>query len=197
MLGMIVKIIVMATIQMMKKNLSETVSVLESKTKTCSTIDLGPSISGKSKPVNKQIQGTISSYATKKKISGNLKKKMDNALLGKVIASSSSSTSSSSRGSSSGSSSSNSETENVAHLDSDRLNIGVYTGFNNSQKPTIAEDRDQELMTKGTKGKKRVRKPSTWKTKVAKILRNSGNAYHSLSKLKKQVPERKLRPPCG
>lgn len=46
---------------------SETVSVSESKTKTCSTIDLGPSISSKSKPVNKQIQGTISSYVTQKK----------------------------------------------------------------------------------------------------------------------------------
>jgi len=36
-----------------------------------------------------------------------------------------------------------------------------------------------------------------WKAKVAKLLRNSGKSYHSLSKSKKQVPGRKLHSPCG
>ncbi|CAH2102382.1 unnamed protein product [Euphydryas editha] len=47
------------------------------------------------------------------------------------------------------------------------------------------------------KSKKRVRKPLKWKSKVAKQLRNSGKAYLSQSKSKKQVPERKVGPPCG
>ncbi|VVC92833.1 unnamed protein product, partial [Leptidea sinapis] len=36
-----------------------------------------------------------------------------------------------------------------------------------------------------------------WKSKVAKVLRNSGKAYQSLSKLKIRMPERKVGPPCG
>lgn len=66
-----------------------------------------------------------------------------------------------------------------------------------SQNPVMSEVHEQEPITEEKKGKKRVRKPSMWKTKVAKVLRNSGKAYHSLSKSKKQVPERKMRPPCG
>lgn len=59
----------------------------------------------------------------------------------------------------------------------------------------MSEVHEQEPEEK--KRKKRARKPSMWKTKVAKVLRNSDKAYHSLSKSKKQVPERKIRSPCG
>lgn len=49
---------------------------------------------------------------------------------------------------------------------------------------------------KEKKGKKIIRKPSMWKTKVAKVLRNSGKVYQYSSK-SKQVTERKMCPPCG
>lgn len=44
-------------------------------------------------------------------------------------------------------------------------------------------------------GKKRRRKEGNWKKNIAKRLRNSGKAYVSL-KTKKNVLERKLKPPC-
>ncbi|KAG5871253.1 hypothetical protein JTB14_003398 [Gonioctena quinquepunctata] len=47
------------------------------------------------------------------------------------------------------------------------------------------------------KRKKRQNNPEFWVTKKAKLLRNSGETYKSASKSKKQIPERKLRPPCG
>lgn len=98
--------------------------------------------------------------------------------------SSSSSTScSSSTSSFSDSSSSSSDTENE--------NVDI------SQNPAMSGVHEQEVITEVKKGKKRVRKPSMWKSKVAKVLRNSGKAYHSLSKSKKQVAERKIRSPCG
>lgn len=56
---------------------------------------------------------------------------------------------------------------------------------------------DKEKIREEKKGKKRVRKSLTWKTKVAKTQRNSGKAYKSLSTLKKQILERKLHRPCG
>ncbi|CAG9816980.1 unnamed protein product [Phaedon cochleariae] len=103
----------------------------------------------------------------------------------------SSSSSSSSNSSSSDSSCSDTDTENnnAVHLDDHRLNI--------EDNSTIVENQDQNPVTEVKKGRKRARNPSTWKTKVAKTLRNSGRAYNSLSKSKKHVPERKLRPPCG
>lgn len=42
---------------------------------------------------------------------------------------------------------------------------------------------------------KGIWEPNTWKTTVAKLLRNSGKVYQFLSKTKNQVPERKLRLP--
>lgn len=115
-----------------------------------------------------------------------------------LFSSSSSSTSGSSSSSSSESSISNAgaDNENVA-LDAYRLNTEGDAAYSDSQHPTTSTINDQETITEQKKGKKRARKPLTWKTKVAKILRNSGKAYNSLSKLKKQIPERKLRPPCG
>ncbi|KAG5894512.1 hypothetical protein JTB14_026895 [Gonioctena quinquepunctata] len=47
------------------------------------------------------------------------------------------------------------------------------------------------------KGKERQNYPEFWVTKKAKLLRNSGETYKSTSKSKKQILERKLRPPCG
>ena len=104
---------------------------------------------------------------------------------------------SSSSGSSSSDSSSSSETEDEVHLGANRRNSQEDTGDNVSQYPTTAEVHQQGPIMEKKKGKKRLRKTKTWKTKVAKLLRNSGKAYQSLSKTKNQVPERKLRPPCG
>ncbi|CAG5028681.1 unnamed protein product [Parnassius apollo] len=98
---------------------------------------------------------------------------------------SSSSTSSSSSKSSSRSNSSSDTENDSAHLQLDPQNT------------TVAEINCQELVIKEKKGKKRVRKPTMWKSKVAKVLRNSGKAYQSMSKSKLQVPERKVGLPCG
>ncbi|XP_050516546.1 uncharacterized protein LOC126891416 [Diabrotica virgifera virgifera] len=51
------------------------------------------------------------------------------------------------------------------------------------------------IETPTKKGKKRLRQESSWKKNVAKKLRNSGKSYQS-SKSKKEMPERKLKPPC-
>lgn len=45
------------------------------------------------------------------------------------------------------------------------------------------------------KGKKRPREEGNWQKNVAKKLRNCGKSYRS-SKTKKEMPERKLKPPC-
>ncbi|KAF8785992.1 hypothetical protein HNY73_011472 [Argiope bruennichi] len=57
----------------------------------------------------------------------------------------------------------------------------------NCQKP---KERDE-------RSRKRIRKPAKWKSKVAKVLRDSHKAYQSFSKSKKQVPQRKVGPSCG
>lgn len=103
--------------------------------------------------------------------------------LSKIKVISSSSTSSSSSSSSSDSNNSDSDTDDE--------NVDI------SQNPTTSGVHEQEPITEEKKGKKQVRKPLIWKANVAKLLQNSGKAYHSLSKSKKQVPERKLRSPCG
>jgi hypothetical protein len=96
----------------------------------------------------------------------------------KVVPSSSSITSSSTSSSSSSSSSSDTEDDN---RQVGRVSVMVpETGIEIEKK-----------------GKKRVRKPVTWKSKIAKQLRNSGKAYQSLSKSKKLIRERKVGPPCG
>lgn len=115
----------------------------------------------------------------------------------KVIPSSSlSSTSNSSSSSSSSSDSSNSNSSSSSSSDSSNSNSDDES-IDLSQNPTISGVQEQEPISEEKKGKKRVKKLLMWKTKIAKILRNSGKAYHSLSKSKKQVPERKLRSPCG
>ncbi|KAF8774246.1 hypothetical protein HNY73_016818 [Argiope bruennichi] len=63
----------------------------------------------------------------------------------------------------------------------------VTVAGTNSQKPEEREERSR----------KRIRKPAKWKSKVAKVLRDSRKAYQSFSKSKKQVPQRKVGPPCG
>ncbi|KAL4131630.1 hypothetical protein QTP88_008915 [Uroleucon formosanum] len=99
------------------------------------------------------------------------------------------SSTSSSTSSSSSASSINDSTSSSSDIEDENVDI--------SQNPAMPEVHEQEAITEEKKGKKRVRKLSMWKTKVAKVLRNSGKAYHSLFKLKKQVPERKIRSPCA
>ncbi|KAL4131539.1 hypothetical protein QTP88_008833 [Uroleucon formosanum] len=101
------------------------------------------------------------------------------------------SSTSSSTSSSSSASSINDSTSSSSDIEDENVDI--------SQNPAMPEVHEQEPITDEKKGKKRVRKLSMWKTKVAKVLRNSGKAYHSLFKLKKQkqVPERKIRSPCA
>lgn len=50
-------------------------------------------------------------------------------------------------------------------------------------------------LTPTKKGKKRKKNESNWKKNVAKKLRNCGKPYRS-SKTKKEIPARKLKPPC-
>lgn len=47
------------------------------------------------------------------------------------------------------------------------------------------------------RGKKKLRRESTWKANISKVLRNSGKSYQSLSKSKKVFNDRKVRPACG
>ncbi|GBP04489.1 hypothetical protein EVAR_3868_1 [Eumeta japonica] len=61
----------------------------------------------------------------------------------------------------------------------------------------VNEDRNDQLNQEVKRGKKRLRRESTWKTNVCKVLRNSGKAYQSLSKTKKTVSERKVRTSYG
>lgn len=93
------------------------------------------------------------------------------------------------RSSTSSSSSSSSTSNSSSDTEDDSEQADPQNGMvaeNNSQNPEVEK-----------KSRKRVRKPAKWKSKVAKVLRNSGKAYQSLSKSKKQVPERKVGPPCG
>lgn len=99
----------------------------------------------------------------------------------------------SSSSSSTSSSSSASSTDNSSSSSSDTED--EYEDL--SQNHAMSEVHEQEPITEEKKGKKRARKPSIWKTKVAKLLRNSGKAYKSLSKSKKKIPERKIRSPFG
>ncbi|CAG5007147.1 unnamed protein product [Parnassius apollo] len=59
------------------------------------------------------------------------------------------------------------------------------------------EDCNNQPNEEAKKGKKRLRRESTWKVNICKVLRNSGKAYQSLSKTKKLVRERKVRTTCG
>lgn len=96
-------------------------------------------------------------------------------------------TESSSRSSNTSSSSSSSSSSSDTEDKSEQVN---------PQNAAVSETISQEPQIE-KKGKKRVRKPAKWKSKVAKQLRNSGKAYQSLSKSKKQMPERRVKPPCG
>lgn len=46
------------------------------------------------------------------------------------------------------------------------------------------------------RGRKRVSDKGKWLKNKAKLLKNSGQAYVSMSKSKKEIPEKKLKPPC-
>ncbi|KAF8785357.1 hypothetical protein HNY73_010910 [Argiope bruennichi] len=76
----------------------------------------------------------------------------------------------------------------IQYHDSEQVDPqNVTVAGTNSQKPEEREERSR----------KRIRKPAKWKSKVAKVLRDSRKAYQSFSKSKKQVPQRKVGPPCG
>lgn len=100
----------------------------------------------------------------------------------KVVPSSSSISSSSTTTTSSSSSSSSSS----ANTEDDSEQVGPENAMVSETSIEIEK-----------RGKKRLRKAATWKSKIVKQLRNSGKAYQSLSKSKKLVPERKVGPPCG
>ncbi|KAF8785993.1 hypothetical protein HNY73_011473 [Argiope bruennichi] len=103
-----------------------------------------------------------------------------------VVPSIASSTSSSTSSSSSNSSKSNSSLD--TEDDSEQVDPqNVTVAGTNCQKP---KERDE-------RSRKRIRKPAKWKSKVAKVLRDSHKAYQSFSKSKKQVPQRKVGPSCG
>ncbi|XP_055950955.1 uncharacterized protein LOC129985056 [Argiope bruennichi] len=48
------------------------------------------------------------------------------------------------------------------------------------QNATVAGNNSQKTEEREEKRRKRIRKPAKWKSKVAKVLRNSGKAYQSL-----------------
>ncbi|KAL4091306.1 hypothetical protein QTP88_026009 [Uroleucon formosanum] len=82
------------------------------------------------------------------------------------------SSTSSSISSSSSASSINDSTSSSSDTEDENVDI--------SQNPAIPGVHEQEPITEEKKGKKRVRKPSMWKTKAAKVLKNSGKAYRSV-----------------
>ena len=72
--------------------------------------------------------------------------------------------------------------------------------FKDSSSSDSAEElvkSEAEVDEQEKKGKKRKRNPDKWLLKKVKLLRNSGKAYSSLSKSKKQFPAREMGPPCG
>ncbi|KAG5882972.1 hypothetical protein JTB14_026430 [Gonioctena quinquepunctata] len=73
-------------------------------------------------------------------------------------------------------------------------NIGENEGSIQNARGIQVALENQELPKKR---KKRQNNPGCWVTEKAELLRNSGKTYKSTSKSKKQIPERKLRPPCG
>ncbi|KAF8778411.1 hypothetical protein HNY73_015135 [Argiope bruennichi] len=100
-----------------------------------------------------------------------------------IVPSIASLTSSSTSSSSSNSSKSNSSLD--TEDDSEQVDPqNVTVAGTNSQKPEEREERSR----------KRIRKPAKWKSKVAKVLRDSHKVYQSFSKSKKQVPQRKVGP---
>lgn len=68
---------------------------------------------------------------------------------------------------------------------------------NDKEETQTQQDNNEQDQERKKKGKKRKADIENWKRKKAKLLRNSGKAYTSLSKTKKEFPERKLRPHCG
>ncbi|XP_074040410.1 uncharacterized protein [Leptinotarsa decemlineata] len=84
----------------------------------------------------------------------------------------------------------------VVHCSSDRSD--KHEVGSSSLETTDTDNVDKNEVEMGTKkGRKRGRKPENWINKQASLLRNSGKAYQSSSKSKKQFPQRKVRPPCG
>lgn len=107
-----------------------------------------------------------------------------------------------------------SENEEKSAIDSDVLDSNGHTAHGNTinESYTITEDENpnsvidsavsvepvvvnMEVETPTKKGKKRPIQASNWKKNVAKKLRNQGKIYQS-AKTNKQMPERKLKPPC-
>lgn len=80
----------------------------------------------------------------------------------------------------------------------------VDTEFRDVNSPTVQpqchvvnEFSNDQSNEEVKRGKKKLRRESTWKANISKVLRNSGKSYQSLSKSKKVFNERKVRPACG
>jgi hypothetical protein len=93
----------------------------------------------------------------------------------------------------------NKDTENGMELEATEESNEVGEGNHNSEEDTgfdiLFEKRDNSTLEK-KKGKKRSLHKENWLKNKAKKLRNSGEAYTSSSKSKRQMPKKKLKPPC-
>lgn len=66
-----------------------------------------------------------------------------------------------------------------------------------SSSDSSSEVEQQNLEEGVKKGRKRSRNPENWNQNKAKKLRNSGKAYQSVSKSKKQISGRTMKPTCS
>lgn len=73
----------------------------------------------------------------------------------------------------------------------------LQNNLGDSTSDSSEEEQEQEPEVPNSKTRKRLRRPKEWCQAMAKRLRNSGKAYTSMSKTKKNIPERQVRNPCG
>uniref|UniRef100_A0A6P7GS58 Uncharacterized protein LOC114341517 n=1 Tax=Diabrotica virgifera virgifera TaxID=50390 RepID=A0A6P7GS58_DIAVI len=84
--------------------------------------------------------------------------------------------------------------ENVSRAEQED---GANVSDTNPLSETVVQFSEQTSPVQDKICKKRRKQPQKWKSNVSKALRNSGQAYQSMSKSKKYISERKVRPPCG
>lgn len=89
--------------------------------------------------------------------------------------------------------------DDIVELDDDSVEDPNYTASSCDGYSSESEDGNnvQTEIEEKTKGKKRKQNPENWAVQKAKTMRNSGKAYVSSSKTKKQFQARKVRPACG
>lgn len=85
----------------------------------------------------------------------------------------------------------------VDDLDADPDFIDKHTNNDSSSTESSSGVLNEIGEAEINKGKKRKRNFGNWSFQKTKLLRNSGQAYVSISKTKKQISERKLGPPCS